>query len=111
MRIAKDALVKHILFLDSNFRSISATNHTSSSNPTNLVVTIFSDFSLSDSERSVPAKSLKFVPNPGSQSWLWIFFAGCASRRIFTIKPHKDVFEVTNPKNPPCLPQKVLLDP
>jgi hypothetical protein len=43
-----------------------ATNHTSSANSTNLVVTIPPDLTLSDSERSVLAKGLKFVPSPGS---------------------------------------------
>jgi hypothetical protein len=42
------------------------TNHISLANSTNLVVTIPPDLTLSDSERSVLAKGLKFVPSPGS---------------------------------------------
>ena len=45
---------------------VSVNNHANSAVQTNLVVTIPPDLTLSDSERSVLAKGLKFVPSPGS---------------------------------------------
>ena len=45
---------------------VSTDDHASSVDRTNLVVTIPPDLTLSDSERSVLAKGLKFVPHPGS---------------------------------------------
>ena len=46
-------------------RPVSTPSHTSSANESNLVVTILPDLALSDYERSVLAKGLKFVPSPG----------------------------------------------
>ena len=88
-------------------RPVSTNNHTSFSGPTNLVVTIPPDLPLTDSERSVLAKGLKFVPNPGSLD----FYTAKADTESFfrrlRLKAHfhnqtsisqRDVFEAANPK-------------
>ena len=101
-------------------RPISATNHTSSSDPSNLVVTIPSNFSHSNSERSVLAKGLKFVPNHESYDFhtskadTESFFYRLRLKTHFhdqTYVSHKNVFEATNPKNPPGLPRRCLWVP
>ena len=86
---------------------VSTDYHANSVDRTNLVVTIPPDLTLSDSERSVLAKGLKFVPNPGSLD-LFSVKADTESffRRLRMIAhfhnqpsvPHKDVFEAINPK-------------
>ena len=73
-------------------------------NNVNLVVTILSHLPLSDSERSILAKGLKFVPNPGSLDIYSVkqdtesFFRRLRLKAFFHNKTSvpKDVFEVIN---------------
>ena len=98
MRIAIDSMSLHLSTID---------YHASSADRTNLVVTISPDLTLSDSERSVLAKGLKFVPNPGSLDLFSVkadtesFFRRLRLKAHFHNQPsvpHKDVFEAINPK-------------
>ncbi len=86
---------------------VSVNNHANSAVQTNLVVTIPPDLTLSDSERSVLAKGLKFVPSPGSLDLFSVktdtesFFRRLHLKAHFhnqTSIPQKDVFEAVNPK-------------
>ncbi len=86
---------------------ISVNNHANSAVQTNLVVTIPTNLTLSDSERSVLAKGLKFVPSPRSLDLFSVktdtesFFRYLHLKAHFhnqTSIPQKEVFEAVNPK-------------
>ncbi len=71
---------------------VSVNNHANSAVQTNLVVTIPPDLTLSDSERSVLAKGLKFVPSPRSLDLFSVktpnpFSDVYVLKLIFIIKP------------------------
>ena len=158
MRIVIDALVKHILFLDSKISVIRSNfftacpvvvqqdimqlipslkskfySHRNSTLckapvPFRLLVTpvltippiwlsrfllIFSSLILRD---LFLRKVSNLIRTPGPMIFTRLkltlnpFFAGCASRRIFTIKPPsltKTYLRQLTLKNPPCLPKKV----
>ena len=88
-------------------RPVSAPNHTSLPSRNNLVVTIPPDLHLSDSERSVLAKGLKFVPSPGSLNLFSVktdteqFFRRLCLKAFFhdqSSVSNKDVFETISHK-------------
>ena len=97
-------------------RPVSAPNHTSLSSHNNLVVTIPPDLHLSDSERSVLAKGLKFVPSPGSLNLFSVktdteqFFRRLRLKAFFhdqSSVPNKDVFEtLISHKKSSCSPDE-----
>ena len=88
-------------------RSFSS-DSTGSANESNLVFIIPPDLPLSDSERSVLAKGLKFVPNSGPIDFFSVkedtetFFRRLRLRAHFQNKfstyNNKDIFEQLNPK-------------
>ena len=88
-------------------RPVSAPNHTSLSSRNNLVVTIPPDLHLSDSERSVLAKGLKFVSSPGSLNLFSVktdteqFFRRLRLKALFhdqSSVSNKNVFETISHK-------------
>ena len=81
---------------------------TGSANESNLVFTIPPDLSLSDPERSVLAKGLKFVPNSGPIDLFSVkedteaFYRRLRLKGLFhnqsSTYNNKDIFEQVNPK-------------
>ena len=82
---------------------VSTDDHASSVDRTNLVVTIPPDLTLSDSERSVLAKGLKFVPHPGS---LDLFSVKADTESFFRRLQLKAHFH-----NQPSVPTRTFLRP
>ena len=89
-------------------RSVSS-DSTGSANESNLVFTIPPDLSLSDPERSVLAKGLKFVPNSGPIDLFSVkedteaFYRRSRLKGLFhnqsSTYNNKDIFEQVNPKS------------
>ena len=96
-------------------RPVSAPYHTYPANNINLIVTIPSDLPLSDSQKSILAKGLKFVPNPGSLDIYSVkqdtesFFRRLRLKAFFHNKSSvpKDVFEAIKTKKSTWTPTEV----